>query len=110
MKKYLEFIEESKDALEKISSSWERRHPGMKFILQRSGKNNIRLAKIEVPKEKRGQGIGTRAIRGLTRYADKTGSTVSLSPEPERGYKTKLNKMYSSHGFKKIQETKKIIQ
>jgi GNAT superfamily N-acetyltransferase len=102
MKTFEQFLTEAKpfkpDALETISRNVERKH-GMKFFATPHHGNDIRLHNIEVPKEKRGQGIGTRALRGLTKFADRTGKRIVLSPAPEKGKKEKLNKFYRSFGF-----------
>jgi GNAT superfamily N-acetyltransferase len=102
MKTFEQFITEANppkpNALETISRNVERKH-GMKFFATPYHGNDIRLHSIEVPKEKRGQGIGTRALRGLTKFADKTGRRIVLSPAPEKGKKEKLNRFYRSFGF-----------
>jgi GNAT superfamily N-acetyltransferase len=105
MKSYSQFILESHEALNKISSAYERKHPGMKLNLSHSPvKNTISVDLIRVPKEKRGQGIGTRAITGVKNYAKRHNLPVTLSQEPERGKKGKLQKFYKGLGFKKNQD------
>lgn len=97
MKTFNQFIE----SLEKISSAWERKHPGMKFSIHQSkNPESIRVNSIEVPKEKRNQGIGSRAMKGVINYAKKKGVPVSLTPSPEKGKKKALNRFYNRLGFK----------
>jgi hypothetical protein len=99
MKTFSDFLIEG-NALEKISSAWERKHPGMKlFAYETSTTGDIKLHNLEVPKEKRGQGIGSRALKGITKYADKNKKRVTLSQAPERGYKSKLDKFYKRNDF-----------
>lgn len=100
MKTYRQFVAESQEVLDKIGSAWQRKHPGMKFHSTMGNQGDIRLHAIEVPKEKRGQGIGTRAMKGLTNYADKQQKRVTLTPQADRGKKGKLEKFYKSFDFK----------
>lgn len=98
MKTYSIFLLEG-EALQKISSAWQRKHPGMKLHAYDGNDGDIRLHSLEVPKEKRGQGIGSRALKGITKYADKNQKRVTLSQAPERGYKAKLDKFYKKNDF-----------
>lgn len=100
MKTFQQFLFESEEALNKISSAWERKHPGMKFHAYQTRAGDIRLAQLEVPYEKRRKGIGGRAVKGLAKYASKNKKRITLTPEAEKGYKGKLNDFYRSHGFK----------
>jgi hypothetical protein len=101
MKTFRQFITESQESLDKIGSAWRRKYPGMKFHSTLSNSGDVRLHAIEVPKEKRNQGIGSRAIKGLTRYADKQNKRVTLTPQADKGKKGKLEKFYKSFGFNK---------
>lgn len=102
LSRFLEEAKEAKEVLNKISSAYERKHPGMKLSLQHNDRTNtIRVNKIEVPKEKQGKGIGSRAMRGIASYAQKQNLPVTLTPEPEKGKKAALNRFYNRHGFKK---------
>jgi GNAT superfamily N-acetyltransferase len=102
MKTYSQFIVESQEVLNKISSAYERKHPGMKLNVSHSPKTkSIQLNLIRVPKEKRNQGIGSRAIKGISNYAKKQNLSVSLTPEPEKGKKGKLQQFYKKRGFKR---------
>lgn len=100
MKTYRQFVAESQEVLDKIGSAWRRKHPGMKFHSTLDTQGDIRLHAIEVPKEKRGQGIGTRAMKGLTNYADKQQKRVTLTPQADKGKKGKLEKFYKNFEFK----------
>jgi GNAT superfamily N-acetyltransferase len=104
MKTYQQFIQEAKlpksDALETIGRNLEKRTPGMKFHATPSQTGDIRLHSIEVPKEKQGQGIGSRALKGLTTFADKQNKRVTLTPQADKGKKGKLEKFYQRFGFK----------
>jgi GNAT superfamily N-acetyltransferase len=104
MKTYQQFIQEAKlpksDALETIGRNLEKRTPGMKFHATPSQTGDIRLHSIEVPKEKQGQGIGSRALKGLTTFADKQNKRVTLTPQADKGKKGKLEKFYQRFGFR----------
>jgi GNAT superfamily N-acetyltransferase len=45
-----------------------------------------------------GKGIGTRVMKGLTKYADKQKKRVTLTQDLDKGKKAKF---YKSHGFEK---------
>jgi len=61
----------------------------------------ITLSKIVVPKESRGVGLGSEAMRQLTAHADKHGKTISLTPDTNFGASSvqRLKDFYKSHGF-----------
>jgi GNAT superfamily N-acetyltransferase len=104
MKTFKQFISEAKapdsDALHTITKNYERRYPGMKFVVTRGNYGDLRVHSLEVPKHQRRQGIGSRAMKGLTKYADNTNKRITLSQQPEPRYKGKLQKFYSNFEFK----------
>lgn len=59
----------------------------------------MRINQLYVPPQDQGKGIGTRIMKGLTKYADKTGQTITLTQDPDKGKKRKLANFYKSHGF-----------
>jgi GNAT superfamily N-acetyltransferase len=62
--------------------------------------NAIDLSRIVVPKENRGQGIGSSVMQDLIDYADQTGKQVRLSPSSDfGGSPTRLKKFYKEFGF-----------
>lgn len=64
--------------------------------------NTITLNKIVVPKEKRGQGHGSAAMRNLTKHADEHKKRIVLTPDTSFGGSSvsRLKKFYKGHGFK----------
>ena len=64
--------------------------------------HSITLHKIVVPKEMRGQGHGTKAMRDLTSYADSKKKRILLTPDTSFGGSSvsRLKKFYKSHDFK----------
>lgn len=104
MKTFKQFIQEANqpkpDALHTITKNYERRYPGLKFVATLGNYGDIRLHSLEVPKDQRRQGIGSRAMISLSKQADKSNKRITLTQRPEPRYKKKLDQFYKSHGFK----------
>jgi GNAT superfamily N-acetyltransferase len=101
MKTFPEFMIESQKVLNKISRNYSRRYRGVNIDVSHNPKtDSIRVNQLFVPPELRGQGIGTRVMKGLGKYADKTNNRITLTQNPDKGKKAKLQKFYKSHGFK----------
>jgi GNAT superfamily N-acetyltransferase len=102
MKTFSQFLEEAKaakpDALKTITKNWERRHRGLNVYASQSN-GNIRVHDLWVHPNDRRSGIGGRIMKGLTNFADRQKSKMSLNQSPEKGFKNKLNAFYSRHGF-----------
>ena len=66
-----------------------------------NGKNAIELSKIIVPKENRGEGLGSKFMQDLTAHADKYSKRVDLSPSKDFGASSvaRLKEFYKKHGF-----------
>lgn len=65
-----------------------------------SKEGTINISKIVVPKEKRNEGIGSKAMKEITSHADKHGMKVTLTPTSDfGGNKSRLVKFYKRHGF-----------
>ena len=66
-----------------------------------SGKNAIELSRIIVPKEKRGEGIGSKFMSDLIAHADKHEKRIDLSPSKDFGASSidRLKTFYKKHGF-----------
>ena len=75
-----------------------------RFELELDRQGNIELVNIESPRDARGQGTGTAALKALTDYADRTGALIWLSVA-DRDSKTgttsraRLVKFYRQFGF-----------
>jgi len=88
------------EVLSKISRAYGRKHRGVNVDTSHSSKTgNIRVNQLWVPPDQQGKGIGTRVMKGLGKYADKTGKKITLNQDPDPGKKAKLQKFYKSHGF-----------
>ena len=68
-------------------------------IYERDG--DITIAKIVVPAQARGEGTGTKAMKLLTEYADKTGQRIVLTPSEDFGASSvpRLVGFYKRFGF-----------
>lgn len=108
MKTFKQFMSEAKDpkpdAHKTIVKKWEKRpgHQGLNLYVSKKEHEdnpNLEVHDLWVPKHLRGKGVGGRIMKGLTKYADKIGATMSLNQAPEKNYKEKLKKFYSGHGF-----------
>jgi predicted GNAT family N-acyltransferase len=103
MKTYSQFIKEGKspkqDAHITIGRNYERKYPGMKAHVVNSHQGDVKLHSLEVPKELRGKGIGSKFMKGLTKSADKQKQRITLSQQSEPRYKKKLDTFYKRFGF-----------
>lgn len=80
-----------------VERAWTEK--GIKHaITERDG--TITLSKIVVPKDERGSGKGTAAMKQLLTYADNTGQRVVLTPSSDfGGNKKRLTGFYKKLGF-----------
>lgn len=88
----------SPQSLEQVREIWAML--GIDHHLYEQG-GLIRLSQIVVPKERRGQGLGTQALNALMAYADASGQRVALSPSTDFGAssKARLQRFYRRFGF-----------
>jgi len=63
--------------------------------------NRITLSKLIVPKERRGEGLGTEAMQDLGRYADQEQALVQLTPSKDYGARSlkRLMDFYKNVGY-----------
>ena len=108
MKTFNQFIGEAKEArppkevLAKIDKAYGRKYPGTNVDVSHDNKSgDLRVNQLFVPPKQQGKGIGTRVMKGLTKYADKQNKRMTLTQDPDPGKKAKLAKFYKSHGFQK---------
>ena len=108
MKTFSQFITEAKEArppkevLAKIDKAYGRKYPGTNVDVSHDNKSgDLRVNQLFVPPKPQGKGIGTRVMKGLTKYADKQNKRMTLTQDPDPGKKAKLAKFYKSHGFQK---------
>lgn len=85
-------------SLEQVEAAWEKL--GIDCFLSEKG-DFITVSKLVVPKDERGKGIGTKAMKLLFAYADKTGKKIALTPSSDfGGSKRRLNGFYRGFGFR----------
>lgn len=74
-------------------------NPGLKLDLLGSG-DRLTLSRIELQKEGRQQGAGTKIMADITAWADANGKTIGLTPSGDfGGNKSRLVKFYKRFGF-----------
>ena len=77
----------------------QEQFPTVDFSLMQRG-NQATLSKVVVPREQRGQGVGTEFMQALTKAADSDGTQLALSPSSDfGGNKAKLVEFYKRFGF-----------
>ena len=117
MKTFRQFIEEAKEkshdeVMKTMSKNWNRnqnRNPNKSksnFNVQfrsgkeHGGKDHIYLGLIDQEKDRQGQGVGPRFVKGINKYADKNKLPVSVKPiAPEPKDQKRLEKFYTNRGF-----------
>lgn len=84
-------------SLAEVKAEWSAM--GIEAYISES-RGQLNLSTIKVPKEARNQGTGTRAMRLLVEYADRTGQRITLSPSSDFGSsKARLIQFYKRLGF-----------
>ena len=75
---------------------------GIDLDLYDNGKH-LTLSRISIPKDKRGQGIGSKVMNQITQYADKENKPIYLTPTKDFGASSvnRLEQFYKQFGFKK---------
>jgi len=80
-------------------SMLEKAFPQVDFRLSQFG-DKATLGKVVVPKELRGQGVGTEFMEALTKAADEDGAQLALTPSNHfGGSKSRLVDFYRRFGF-----------
>ena len=82
-----------------ISKTLGAKFPNVSLSIGENPKS-LDLSKIVVPKEMRGQGIGSSVMNDLTQYADETGKQINLTPSADFGGNVnRLKSFYKDFGF-----------
>jgi predicted GNAT family N-acyltransferase len=82
-----------------IGKSLSAKYPNVTLDVFESPKA-IDLSRIVVPKEMRGQGIGSNVMNDLTQYADEIGKQINLTPSADFGGNVnRLKSFYKDFGF-----------
>jgi predicted GNAT family acetyltransferase len=81
-----------------IADALRAKYPDVSLSL--GGDKSLQLGKIVVPKEQRGQGVGTAVMNDLVRQADEAGAMVTLTPAADFGGNVnRLREFYKRFGF-----------
>jgi GNAT superfamily N-acetyltransferase len=92
--------EELQPIVDKFEKELEAEFPQLKVLdLFIKSNGSLYIGNIYITPEFRRQGIGSQIINRIKQFADKHNLIITLSPEPDRGFKAKLDKFYKSHGF-----------
>lgn len=86
------------DDLQMLIDFFLEKYPGTVLRINEYD-NKIKLDKIYIPKELRGQGIGTEIITALKEYSGRVNKPIVLNPEPEKGKKGALQRFYERNEF-----------
>ena len=93
---------ESFSTAKQIRGYFTQKYPGLTLDFYDSNNHDhATLSMIQVPKELQRQGIGAEVMKAITGYADKTGKTLTLTPERRSGGpgKDRLVSWYRKYGF-----------
>ena len=99
-KKLMEKREKTQDGdtLDNVSDKYKKDGVETDLMDTRQG---IELSRIVVPKEKRGEGIGSEFMSDLISHADRKGKRIVLTPATDFGASSvaRLKEFYKRHGF-----------
>ena len=83
-----------------LADALSQKYPGVKVSLQPERDGGMTLSQLVVPKDMRGQGVGTQIMQEILQYADENGARVGLTPSDAWGGNVKrLGQFYSRLGF-----------
>jgi predicted GNAT family N-acyltransferase len=90
--------EEANIKLKEIMNQWKSE--GVESYIYCS-RGDITLSEIRIPKENRGQGLGTSKMKELLNFAQKQNMRVILTPSTDFGAssKSRLERFYKALGF-----------
>ena len=92
-------LQVSESTSKALKTSLEKKH-GVKLSYSVSG-DLMDLYSIVVPKDKRGQGLGSKVMKEIISWADQNDIIISLTPSGDLGSSvSRLKKFYSGLGFK----------
>ena len=91
-------IKELLESIQTVKQQWD--NLGIDHFMYESN-GIINLSQIVLAKKSRGSGIGSQAMQLLTKYADDTNQTITLTPSKDFGASsvTRLVEFYKKFGF-----------
>ena len=87
--------------IDQLEQSLESQFPGLDLDIWVTRGGYIELARINVPKDMRNQGIGHQVMQTLKNFAQSVNLPIVLRPEPEPRKKKKLMDFYKDVDFVK---------
>lgn len=97
---HIDKIKNITSAVEELQDKLRLKYPQLlELYFGLAAGGHIYLSSIRVKPECRHQGVGRAVIQDMKRFADEHNLTITLSPEPDRGYKKKLDTFYRDLGF-----------
>ena len=93
-----------RENLDTLKNTLKNRYPGLVLQVHNMNFNKpteyIYLSKIIVPSDRREEGIGTKVMLELCKYADQKNRMITLNPTDEFGGNVnKLKRFYKRFGF-----------
>lgn len=92
---------ELQPAVDALVAELKSTYEGLTLFVWDTVGGYLEVAEIEVPKEMRGQGIGTAVMNRLKEFAKEHGRSLVLRPAPMPRKKKALEKFYTDLGFVK---------
>lgn len=101
--KFIQWLNEAYELLTDLSNEIKSKY-GLTHLRLEKKDNDLIIDMIEVPKDKRKQGIGTKVLEEICEYADKNGLRILLTTgvkDPYHGTTSmeRLKKFYKRFGF-----------
>jgi GNAT superfamily N-acetyltransferase len=102
MRRYMNAVREAttglKSEAEALRHDLEARYPGLDLWISIGPSGDLQLSQIVVPQ--RNSGIGTAVMQELTKFADRHGLTMTLTPDNSYGGSVaRLKVFYRRFGF-----------
>lgn len=90
-----------RENLDTLKKTLITKYPGLQLNIHKiMGRDELYLSKIIVPNNKQNEGIGTKVMIELCKYADQKNLIISLNPSDEYGGNVnKLKRFYKRFGF-----------
>lgn len=83
-----------------LNTHFTKKYPQIDFIWISGNSGKIFISQINIKKEFRNMGFGSKIMKELIQYADKTKSSLYLTPDDSFGSSySRLVKFYKSFGF-----------
>lgn len=83
-----------------LNSYLRTKYPELEFVWISGNSEKIFISQIKIKKEFRNQGVGSKIMKDLIEYADRTKSSLYLTPDDSLGSSlARLVKFYKRFGF-----------